>query len=140
MRYRGGMHIEPTHASIERMLARDLQGPVDMLNLLRFREVADYSAHPQLAPASPISGAEAYRRYAAHTMPFLAEVGAEVLLSAVGGPLIIGPDDARWDRVLIVRHTSVLAFLSFAQNTAYLAGVGHRTAALADSRLLPMQA
>jgi hypothetical protein len=31
-----------------------------MLNLLRFREIADYSANPELTPAEPISGAEAF--------------------------------------------------------------------------------
>lgn len=40
-----------------------------MLNLLRFRAAADYSASPELAPETPISGAEAYCRYIAHAMP-----------------------------------------------------------------------
>jgi hypothetical protein len=29
--------------------------------------------------------------------------------------------------------------MEFASNTAYLAGMGHRTAALEDSRLLPLE-
>ena len=36
---------------------RQTAGNVVMLNLLRFREVADYSAYPDLAPPTPISGA-----------------------------------------------------------------------------------
>lgn len=40
--------------------------------------------------------------------------------------------------VLIVRHKSVEAFLTFAQDPAYLAGTGHRTTVMADSRLVPM--
>ena len=109
-----------------------------MLNLLRFREVADYSKHPDLAPSSPISGEEAYARYAAHAQPFLEEVGSEVLFRGKGGPYLIGPADGRWDLVLLVRHPSAQDFLSFASNKKYLAGIGHRTAALADSRLLPI--
>ena len=57
-----------------------------MLNLLRFRDVADYSADPQLAPDEPISGAEAYRRYADHTMPFLIVSGGEVVVDGALGP------------------------------------------------------
>lgn len=42
------------------------------------------------------------------------------------------------DLVLLVRHRNVRTFLSFADDVDYLAGVGHRTAALADSRLVPL--
>jgi hypothetical protein len=37
-----------------------------------------------------------------------------------------------------VRQSSVQAFMAFATDAAYLAGLGHRTAALEDSRLLPL--
>ena len=39
---------------------------------------------------------------------------------------------------MLVRQTSVAAFLAFASHGAYLAGLGHRAAALEDSRLLPL--
>lgn len=39
---------------------------------------------------------------------------------------------------MLVRQTSVAAFLAFASHGADLAGLGHRAAALADSRLLPL--
>ena len=39
---------------------------------------------------------------------------------------------------MLVRQHSVAAFLAFASNEAYLAGMGHRTAAVEDSRLLPL--
>ena len=109
-----------------------------MLNLLRFREVADYSAHPELAPPSPISGREAYQKYAEHTLPFLQESGGEVLFSGHAGAYLIGPEADRWDLVMLVRHRSAQVFLAFASNTDYAAGLGHRIAALEDSRLLPI--
>jgi uncharacterized protein (DUF1330 family) len=56
-----------------------------------------------------------------------------------GGSLLIGPADARWDRVLLVRYPDLGAFLAMTQNPDYQAGAGHRTAALADSRLLPIE-
>jgi len=39
---------------------------------------------------------------------------------------------------MLVRQASVASFLSFAGNERYLAGLGHRVAAIEDSRLLPL--
>jgi len=131
-------YFEPTQESGRALFARGIAGPVVMLNLLRFREVADYSATPELAPPSPISGETAYRLYIAHTLPHLARSGGEVAFLGRGGSFLIGPSDERWDAALLVRQTSVASFFAFASNREYLAGVGHRLAALEDSRLLPL--
>ena len=131
-------YLEPTEETGRAFVMRAIAGEVMMLNLLRFRAVADYSAHPELAPATAISGAEAYERYMAHTLPHLEASGGELLFVGEGGSFLIGPANERWDRVLLVRQRSAEAFLAFAGDDAYLAGLGHRTAALEDSRLLPL--
>ncbi|MEM6326080.1 MAG: DUF1330 domain-containing protein [Bacteroidota bacterium] len=133
----------PTHVTVSqdagyRFVQRGIEGPVVMLNLLRFRETADYSEAPHLAPDAPLSGREAYERYIAHTLPFLETAGSEVLFNGEADAFLIGPQDERWDRALLVRHRSVPEFLAFAQNEDYLHIAGHRTAALEDSRLLPL--
>ena len=51
---------------------------------------------------------------------------------------LIGPPEERWDLVMLVRHRSVETFVAFASNEAYSAGLGHRLAAISDSRLLPV--
>jgi uncharacterized protein (DUF1330 family) len=109
-----------------------------MLNLLRFRAVADYAANPGLAPPAPISGRAAYGKYMAHTLPYLEASGGKVLFYGHGERFLIGPADERWDAAMLVSQASAAAFLAFASNREYLAGVGHRTAALEDSRLLPL--
>ncbi|MNI51983.1 hypothetical protein D3C73_1067360 [compost metagenome] len=91
-------YIEPTQRAGMRFIQRGIEGSIVMLNLLRFREVADYTANPGLIPEGPISGAEAFNRYIEHTQSFLA----------------------------------------FSNNQDYLSGIGHRTAAIEDSRLLPI--
>ena len=131
-------YLEPTHDAGREFVMRQLVGPVVMLNLLRFRRTADYSAAPQLAPQFPISGAGAFDLYIRHTLPYLHESGGEVLFLGAGGAFLIGPPSERWDKVLLVRHQSAQTFLSFASNKGYLAGIGHRLAALEDSRLLPI--
>ena len=131
-------YLEPAWEAGRALARRSINGGLVMLNLLRFRETADYSAHPELAPAEPITGAEAYERYIAHTLPLLRKSGGDLLFAGEGGPFLIGPEEERWDRALLIRQRSTGAFMAFAVQEAYLAGIGHRTAALADSRLLPL--
>jgi hypothetical protein len=131
-------YLEPTQDSGRALVMRRIPGDIVMLNLLRFHEIADYSTSPELRPSHPISGAAAFQRYIEHTLPFLRESGGELLLLGAGGPFLIGPEVERWDRVMLIRQRSVEAFLAFASNIGYLAGLGHRTAALEDSRLLPL--
>jgi len=131
-------YLEPTQAAGRDFIMRGIQGEVVMLNLLRFRQIADYSAAPHLAPDTPISGAEAYDLYIAHTLPFLRESGGNLVFLGAGGTYLVGPSDERWDMAMLVRQSSVDSFLAFSGNEDYLAGMGHRTGALEDSRLLPL--
>ncbi len=119
-------------------MKRNISGEVVMLNMLRLREIADYSDTPDLSPSTPISGREALQKYIQHTMPFLQQSGGELVLLGDGGKFFIGPSDEQWDVVMLVRQSSIESFIAFASNPEYLAGVGHRTAALVDSRLLPL--
>jgi hypothetical protein len=132
------IYLEPTAETGRAFFSRGLTGSIVMLNLLRFRAFADYSATPDLAPASPITGEEAYRRYIEHTLPFLKQSGGELLFLGQGGAFLIGPADERWDAAMLVRQSSVASFLAFASHEDYLRGIGHRLAALEDSRLLPL--
>lgn len=52
---------------------RGLQSPVTMLNLMKLRDVTDYTDYPGLAGDTPISGRAAYARYIDHTVLFLKE-------------------------------------------------------------------
>jgi hypothetical protein len=131
-------YSSPTQEQGRALFDRGISGSVVMLNLLRFRPVADYSATPALAPKLPISGEEAYRLYFEHTLPYLRASGGEVVFYGRGGDFLIGPTDERWDAAMLVRQASLASFMAFASDQGYLSGVGHRTAALEDSRLLPL--
>ena len=131
-------YLEPTQESGAALFSRNISGEVIMLNLLRFKETADYSETPELAPEKPITGREAFQKYIDHTMPFLKATGGELILLGNGGQFFIGPEDEQWDLVMLVKQSSLNSFMAFASDTGYLAGIGHRTAALSDSRLLPI--
>lgn len=134
----GNRYLEPTQSSGAALFSRKIKGEIVMLNLLRFRDVADYSHNPELMPAEPISGRTAYQRYIDHTLPILEATGGGIVFLGEGGNYFIGPEEERWDMAMLIRQKSVADFVAFATHQQYLAGMGHRTAALEDSRLLPL--
>lgn len=109
-----------------------------MLNLLKFREQADYANLEPIKPSEEITGEAAYQLYMNSTLPELEKAGGRVLFYGESRHFLIGPESERWDVVLLVEHQSVASFMEFAQSKDYLKHAGHRTAALEDSRLLPI--
>ncbi len=129
--------LDPTTEQVQAFLAQEWDGPLVMLNLLRYREEADYSHAPDLAPDEPITGRDAYGRYGMAVLPILQRVGARIVYAATASDSLIGPDDESWDDVLLVRYPDRDTFLAMTGSPEYLAIHGHRNAALADSRLIP---
>lgn len=134
----GNNYLNPTREAGYKLIQRQIKGEVIMLNLLRFKAEADYSALPELAPIEPISGKQAYQLYIEHTLPFLKKSGGDILFMGEGGEYLIGPTNEKWDLVMLIKQNSIESFLNFESHEEYLKGIGHRTAALEDSRLLPM--
>lgn len=134
----GNNYLNPTREAGYKLIQRQIKGEVIMLNLLRFKSVADYSASPELTPIEPISGKQAYQLYIDHTLPFLKKSGGDILFLGEGGEFLIGPTNEKWDLVMLVKQNSIESFLNFESHEEYLKGIGHRTAAIEDSRLLPM--
>lgn len=134
------VHISPTKQAIEQFVATGHEGPLVMLNMLQFRSQADYSKSPELAPGTAISGEQAYDKYMEAVQPILDRFDGELILSGGALQFFIGPQDQQWDRVLLIKQDSVKNFMGFIQDPEYRSIVGHRAAALSDSRLLPIAA
>lgn len=113
------------------------KGKIVMLNLLKFRPIADYTNLELIKPEKEISGEEANQLYMDSTLPELKKAGSRIIYYGKGNNFLIGPETEKWDAVLLVEHQSVSTFMEFAQNKDYLKTAGHRTAALEDSRLYP---
>lgn len=110
-------------------------GPIHMINMVRFKDKAEYEPG---APASdrPTSGAAAYALYGQLVGPFLQAVGGSRAWTSPTSTVLIGPDEEEWDAVFSVRYPSRSAFIEMATNPEYQAVARHRTAAVADSRLI----
>ena len=123
--------VDPTREQIQRLASGDLdQGPIVMLNLLRFRDRAEV-----VDGQEGLSGREAYERYAAAAAGHLSAVGGRILNAGACVEAVIGPD-LEWDMVVLVEYPSRRAFLTMVGNPDYQAQTAWRTAALADSRLV----
>jgi len=132
-------YLNPSDESAKQLFSQPIQGEVIMLNLLRFKEVADYSNLPEIAPREVISGKEAYQIYINQTLPFLEKSGGEIMLLGKSEYFFIGPMEEKWDLVMMIKQKSLESFLAFASDPLYSNVIGHREAALLDSRLLPIE-
>ena len=129
-------HVDPSRAAVEALAGLPDDGPVVMLNLLRFRELA---AYPEDGRQPPCTGREAYERYGRVAIRHVRAVGGEPVLRGLPEVAVIGPE-GEWDEVLLVRYPSRAAFLRMLADPDYRAVTVHRTAALADSRLIALRA
>jgi uncharacterized protein (DUF1330 family) len=126
--------VEPSPAQMQRLLQDATRpDPIVMINLLRYREQA---AYPADFAAKPCSGREAYQRYAAVAANKVAEKGGRILWTGAVKTAVIAPEGEEWDDAVLVYYPSRTAFLEMVSQPGYLAAAVHRTAALADSRLL----
>ncbi|TYP63890.1 DUF1330 domain-containing protein [Stutzerimonas stutzeri] len=107
--------------------------PILMLNLLRFN---DQAAYPAESDQQPCSGREAYAVYSRTAIKKVRAAGGDVELMANARVALIAPEQEHWDEVLLVRYPSPEAFLAMLADPEYRAATIHRTAALADSRLI----
>ena len=108
-----------------------------MLNLLKFRERADY---PAGSPHAPCSGAEAYRRYQTAFVETVGDVSrAEVVWEGQVDRPFIGDATHDWDKCLLVRYPNRQHFLAMMANAAYREALVHRYASLERTILLQME-
>lgn len=109
-------------------------GPVIMINMLRFRDWAMYEPG---CDATPCSGRDAYfERYAVVSTPLVMASGASIFwLGSVVGH-VLAPPKEHWDDILLVQYPSFRALQGLLGTPEYQAVVFHRSAALRDSRLI----
>lgn len=130
-------YVEPNPQRIQDFLAEGgPDEPVVMINLLRYREQA---AYPDGSDATPCNGRDAYGRYGIEAVKHIAAAGGRMLWMGQARFTLIGPDDEQWDDAVLVEYPTKKAFLEMVRNPEYQAIAVHRTAALADSRLICTQ-
>lgn len=110
-------------AALEAVPEED-DGPLLMLNLMRYRTWADYPDGFDDGPR--ISGREADDRYA--PLAVLHEIGAQVVFFAEVAAQVRG--DEGWDRIAIVRYPSARSFLDMQERPDFVALHVHKDAGM----------
>ncbi len=109
--------------------------PLHMLNLIRLRADAVYpSEHPN--HGKRLSGKEAYAAWARSSAPIFKRVGGRQIWLGQPQILLIGPQSEKWDIAFIAEYPGARALVAMNRDPDLPSCMVHRTAALADSRLL----
>ena len=95
--------IKPNAAAFKALATSKDEGPVVMLNLLKFKERAD---------TGDVGGRESYNRYGRDVKPMVEALGGRIIWHGRADQLLIGEED--WDAVALVEYPSRKAFLEMA--------------------------
>ncbi|MGB6555581.1 MAG: DUF1330 domain-containing protein [Candidatus Binataceae bacterium] len=119
--------IVPNPEAFQALMADPDDGPVVMLNLLKFKAVADGASG---------TGADAYRRYGDAATKLVEARGGRVLWMGRPAHLLVGEPSDEWDAVAIVQYPSPRAFIEMVTSAEYQQIHGDREAGLERTALI----
>ena len=119
--------VTPTEAQMKGFLEPGSDGPIYMLNLLKFREKAEYADGRE----TDLSGQEAYMIYGQAVGGLLLKHGGGPMFSARVERLMLGEVEELWDTVAIAMYPSRQAMLEMVSSPEYAEIAVHRDAGLA---------
>lgn len=125
-------HLYPTQSRVAALLADDSADPVVMLNLLKFREKAEYPD----GRASDLSGREAYNLYGIAMQAIVENNGGRVMFGGDVASVVIGEVGEPWDTCVLVEYPSAAAFATLVTSPEVLEASIHRAAGLQGQLLL----
>lgn len=117
-------YINVTSDRFKEILEYKVDGKLQMLNLLKFKETVE---------GTEMTGYQQYQKYMAAAAPFLEKTNAKIIYSGNKLSSIIGPKE-EWDKVIIVEYNSKEEFINMITTKGYPSHL--REAALLDSRLI----
>ena len=116
---------------LELMEAPD-EGPVTMLNLLKFKPAADGKG----ADGTGASGAGEYAKYGDAAVQMVEARGGKVLWMGRADQILIGDPAEDWDSVALVQYPSRKAFIEMVSTPEYEQAHEHRESGLERTVLI----
>jgi uncharacterized protein (DUF1330 family) len=128
-------YIDPSRETWQAFKDLPRDRPIQMLNLIKFRDLANYpEGHPNYSKG--LTGHEAYAIYKQSFQRIVANDGAAMVWEAPLECVVTGPE-GEWDEAFVMGYPNSALFMAMVKNDEYIRDVvPHRTAALADSRLI----
>ena len=124
MKYKNA--LTPNEQQIKEFTEGDIDTPIYMVNLLKFKEKAEYEDKRN----TDLSGEEAYAIYGMEVIEHLKKVGGKTIFSGVISRLMLGEVEELWDWIAIARYPSRKAMLKMITDPSYLESEKHRSAGL----------
>lgn len=119
--------VYPDAAQIAELQKPGQDGPIVMVNLLKFHDRARY---PDGRDAD-LTGREAYHRYGTAFVPLLQAAGGRVLFVGDVTFLSLGEVESLWDEVALAEYPSRAAFIAMTMAPGWREISVHREAGLA---------
>jgi uncharacterized protein (DUF1330 family) len=120
-------HRRPSKEQMAGFLEGDNETPIAMVNLLKFKENAEYEDGRD----TDLSGRDAYAIYGLEVVEHLKKVGGTFVFSGSVSRLMLGEVEDLWDAVAIARYPSRKAMLEMMMDPDYQESEKHRAAGLA---------
>lgn len=132
-------HIDPEREAWEVFKSLPRDRPIHMLNLIRLKPRAEYPpGHPD--HGKELTGAEAYAAYGRAIAPVFETLNARQVWAGRPEVMVTGPASEQWELAFIAEYPTSQAFIDMVRDPHYREHVvPHRTAAVADSRLLRLE-
>jgi|TARA_B110000263_G_scaffold245920_1_gene256225 uncharacterized protein (DUF1330 family) len=112
---------------IDEMMLPGPEGPIFMVNLLKFKDRAQYQDNRQ----SELTGREAYQIYGQAVSKLIGEYGGELVFHADVTFLALGQVEELWDEIAIAKYPNRAALLAMSTSQEWRDAAVHRTAGLA---------
>ena len=119
--------VYPNEEQIKGFTEGDHGEPISMVNLLKFKEKAEYTDGRE----TDLTGAEAYAIYGQGVSKLLVELGGGIVFSGTVDRLMLGEVEELWDQVAIAQYPNRKAMLDMMMSPAYAEIAPHRDAGLA---------
>ena len=119
--------MRPNEAQMTEWMSGGVEGPVVMVNLLKFHAKAQYEDGRD----ANLTGAEAYQRYAAEVTRLVEGLGGKMIYGGRVTMTLIGEVSDGWDMVGIVQYPTRAAMAQMTMSDAYREIEIHRNAGLA---------
>ena len=127
--------VDPSRENFDAFKALPRDTVIHMLNLVRFRDRAEYPADHANA-GKGLTGREAYAEYGRTSGPVFTRVGGSVVWRGRMDAMVIGPMDKQWDLAFIACYPNAGAFMEMVTDAGYKIAVINRQAAVLTSRLI----
>ena len=118
--------VIPSEEQMKGFVEGDIDSPISMLNLLKFKDKAEYED----GRTTDLTGREAYQIYALGVAKLVENTGGKVLFGAEVSRLMLGEVEELWDTVAIAQYPSRRKMLEMMMSPEYAEISVHRTAGL----------